>query len=63
LLIAFALPTFVVNVIAGSVAAALIPTVIRVREQESRVAAQAVFSASMILGAILLCASGHVSPC
>jgi putative peptidoglycan lipid II flippase len=47
-LIAFALPTFVVNVIAGSFASALIPTFIQVREQEGRTTAQTVFPAGTI---------------
>jgi putative peptidoglycan lipid II flippase len=55
--IAFALPTFVINVIAGSFASALIPTFIQVREMEGRDAAQDIFSAGTTLGAGLLCAA------
>jgi putative peptidoglycan lipid II flippase len=56
-LIAFTLPTYVINVIAGSFASALVPTFILVREREGRDEAQALFSAGTILAVGLLCAA------
>lgn len=53
-LIAFLVPSFVINVIAGSFNAALIPTYIRVREQEGMAAAQRLFSGIMFWSAGLL---------
>ncbi len=56
-LIAFTLPTYVINVIAGSFASALVPTFILVHEREGRDEAQALFSAGTILAVGLLCAA------
>lgn len=47
-LIAYIIPSFIINVVAGSFNAALIPTYIRVREQEGLAAAQRLFSGVMI---------------
>lgn len=47
-LMAYIIPSFIINVVAGSFNAALIPTYIRVREQEGRVAAQRLFSSVMV---------------
>lgn len=54
--IALLVPSFVINVVAGSFNAALIPTYIRVREQEGMNAAQRLFSGVMVwsLGLLLL---------
>lgn len=54
--IAFLVPSFVINVVAGSFNAALIPTYIRVREQEGMSAAQRLFSGVMVwsLGLLLV---------
>lgn len=53
-LIAFVIPTFIMNVVSGSFQAALIPTYIKVREQQGRVAARnLVASASLIALALL----------
>src|SRR2546422_10123931 len=49
-LIAFLLPSFLVNVVAGSLHLALIPTFIQVREREGREAAQRLFSSVTALG-------------
>ena len=57
-LIAFLLPSFVVNLIAGSLNAALIPTFIQVRDVEGREAAQRLFSSVMVLSlGLLVCLS------
>nr|WP_155707360.1 lipid II flippase MurJ [Gloeocapsopsis dulcis] len=47
-LIALLVPAFVINVVAGSFNAALIPTYIQVREQQGKQAAQQLFSGTMI---------------
>ena len=47
-LIAFLLPTFAINVVAGSFNAALMPTYIQVRKHEGHGAAQRLFSAAMV---------------
>ena len=47
-LIAFLLPQFAINLIGGSLNAALIPTYIQVREQEGQGAAQCVLSSVMV---------------
>lgn len=58
-LIAFLLPSFAINVIAGSFSAALIPTFIHVREREGREAAQRLFSNVMVWSSgFLLTVSG-----
>src|SRR5206468_5149600 len=48
-LIAFLLPQFAINLIGGSLNAALIPTYIQVREQEGQGAAQRLLSSVMVL--------------
>ncbi len=53
-LIAFLLPSFVVNLVAGSLNSALIPTFIQVRETEGREAAQRLFSGVMLWSVVLL---------
>jgi putative peptidoglycan lipid II flippase len=55
-LIAFLLPSFAINVVAGSFNAALIPTFIQVREHEGREAAQRLFSNVMVWSTALLVA-------
>lgn len=47
-LIAFVVPSFIINVVAGSFNAALIPTYIQVREQEGTKAAQRLLSGSTV---------------
>jgi putative peptidoglycan lipid II flippase len=55
-LIALVLPFFIVNVVAGSFNAALIPSYIQVREQEGKKAAQRLFSGAAIgsLGLLII---------
>lgn len=53
-LIAFLVPSFVINVVAGSFNAALIPTYIQVREHEGQETAQKLFSNIMVLSITLL---------
>jgi putative peptidoglycan lipid II flippase len=53
-LIAYLLPSFLVNLIAGSFNAAMIPTFIEVREREGKEAAQRLFSGVMVLSLALL---------
>jgi putative peptidoglycan lipid II flippase len=48
-LIAFLLPQFAINLIGGSLNAALIPTYLQVREQEGKEAAQRLLSGVMVL--------------
>jgi len=55
-LIAVLLPQFVMNLIGGSLNAALIPTYIQVREQEGQEAAQRLLSSVMVLSASFLVA-------
>ena len=55
-LVAYLLPATAVSVVAGSFNAALIPTFIQVREQESKEAAQRLFSGVLIWSAALLLA-------
>jgi len=54
LLIAFLLPSFAINVVAGSFNSALIPTFIRVREKEGSEKAQRLFSSVMVLNTTML---------
>ena len=49
-LIALLVPSFIINVVAGSFNAALIPTYIQVREQEGTKAAQRLFSGATVCG-------------
>ncbi|AFZ32838.1 virulence factor MVIN family protein [Gloeocapsa sp. PCC 7428] len=53
-LIALLLPAFVINVIAGSFNAALVPTYIQVQEQQGVKAAHQLFSGTMVWGLALL---------
>jgi putative peptidoglycan lipid II flippase len=53
-LIAFLLPTYIVNVVGGSFNAALIPVYIETQERESRAAAQRLFLGVMVLSTGLL---------
>lgn len=53
-LIAFLLPSFTINVIAGSFNASLIPTFIQVREKNGKRAAQRLFSSVMVWSIVLL---------
>ncbi|WP_339381755.1 murein biosynthesis integral membrane protein MurJ [Dendronalium phyllosphericum] len=53
-LIALLVPYFIINVIAGSFNSALIPTYMKVREQEGKKAAQRLFSGATISGLGLL---------
>ena len=57
-LMAIVIPTFVINVVAGSFQSALIPAYIRVREQEDPEAARRLFSNVMGYGFILLLLMG-----
>ncbi len=56
-LIAFLLPSFAMNVVAGSFSAALIPVYVRVRDSEGREAAERLFSNVMVVGLLLLAAA------
>jgi putative peptidoglycan lipid II flippase len=53
-LIAYLLPTFLVNVVAGSFGPAFVPTFIQVRDQEGREGAQRLFSSVMVASLILM---------
>jgi putative peptidoglycan lipid II flippase len=53
-IIAMVVPAFIINVVAGSFKSALIPTYIRVREQQGQKAAQQLFSGISILALGLL---------
>ena len=53
-LIAYLLPSFLVNLVAGSFNAAMIPTFIQVREREGKEAAQRLFSGVMVVSLVLL---------
>ena len=59
-LIAFLLPSFLVNLIAGSFNAAMIPTFIEVREREGKAAAQRLFSGVMVVSLGLLVGASAV---
>ncbi len=54
--IAYLLPAFAINVVAGSFNAALIPTYIKVHEHEGQAAAQRLFSSVMVWSVALLVA-------
>jgi putative peptidoglycan lipid II flippase len=57
-LIAFALPTLAINVVSGSLGAALIPTFIQVREHRGQAAAQRLLSNVIsVTAAVLVCAA------
>ncbi len=53
-LIAFLLPTYIINIVGGSFSAALIPTYVHVQETEGPAAAQRLFSGVMVWSAGLL---------
>jgi putative peptidoglycan lipid II flippase len=53
-LVAVSIPLFVVTVLAGSFATALIPMFVQVREREGAAASQRTFSEALTLGAVLL---------
>jgi putative peptidoglycan lipid II flippase len=53
-LIAYLLPAFLVNVVAGSFGPAFVPTFIQVREEEGREGAQRLFSSVMVASVLLL---------
>ncbi len=55
-LVAYIVPSFVINVISGALAAAFIPTYIRIQEQQGKEASQRLFSGVMIwtVGLLLL---------
>lgn len=53
-LIAYLLPAFLVNVVAGSFGPAFVPTFIQVREQEGREGAQRLFSSVLVASVFLL---------
>ncbi len=53
-LIATVVPSFIVNVVAGSFNAALIPTYIRMREQEGQKAAEKLLASSLLVSLLLL---------
>jgi putative peptidoglycan lipid II flippase len=53
-IIAMVVPSFIINVVAGSFQSALIPTYIRVREQQGQTAAQKLLSGTLILVLVLL---------
>lgn len=53
-LIAFVVPSFVVNVVGGSFHAALIPTFVEVRDRKGSAEAQKLFSSAVVLSSMLL---------
>src|SRR5215216_3873127 len=58
--LAFMVPTFVVGVVSGSLNAALIPTYLRVRDEEGHEAAQRLFSSVTFATTALLAAAAAV---
>lgn len=59
-LIAYLLPSFVVNLVMGSLGVALIPTFIEIRRNQGHDSAQKLFSSMMVLSLIVLMASAIV---
>ena len=57
-LIAFVLPTFAINVIAGSLEAAVVPVYVRVRDHEGPQAARELLSSLLVTSTLLLAAMG-----
>jgi len=55
-LIAFLLPSFTIQMVAGTFRLALIPTYVQIREQEGQDATQRLFSSAMVLGTASLAA-------
>jgi putative peptidoglycan lipid II flippase len=53
-LVAYLLPSFVVTVVAGSLASALIPVLVEIRHREGIVAAQELFSGILVLNSVAL---------
>ena len=53
-LIAFALPAFATNLVAGSIGAALIPVFVEVRDREGRDQAQGLLSSTLLSATVLL---------
>jgi putative peptidoglycan lipid II flippase len=53
-LVAYIVPSFIINVISGALAAAFIPTYIKVREQQGKEASSSLFSGVMIWTSALL---------
>ena len=53
--IALMVPSFAMTVIAGSFSSAMVPTYVRVMQQQGRAEAQALLSRVMVLAAVLLC--------
>ncbi len=52
--IAFMIPSFVINIVAGSLQSSLIPTYIQVREKEGKKAAQNLFSGATVWAIVML---------
>ena len=59
--IALMVPSFAMTVIAGSFSSAMVPTYVRVMQQQGRAEAQALLSRVMVLAAVLLCGVTAVS--
>ena len=59
--IAFMVPAFAMTVIAGSFSSAMVPTYVRVMQQEGKPQAQALLSRIMVLAAVLLCGTTAVA--
>ena len=59
--IAFMVPSFAMTVIAGSFSSAMVPTYVRVMQQQGRAEAQALLSRVMVLAAVLLCGATAVA--
>ena len=59
--IAFMVPSFAMTVIAGSFSSAMVPTYVRVMQQQGRAEAQALLSRVMVLAAALLCGATAVA--
>lgn len=59
-LFAFLLPSFAINVLAGSFNAAVMPTYIRTRDNEGKAAADTLFSSLVVVGIVLLVVAAGV---
>lgn len=59
-LFAFLLPSFAINVLAGSFSAAIMPTYIRTRDNKGKEAADKFFSSLIVIGIALLLVSAGV---
>ena len=62
-LIAFVVPSFIVNVVAASFSSALVPTYIKVLEKEGRKSADKLFSGVVLCGLFLLGITTIVAVC